>query len=111
MSTASIGKNNKEYIITSSDLMLLMRFMLGADFTVVEKNRFRRHPEVFCPRTVSKQVEDSREFFHLIMELPEPKPRKGKKDINVFRWSHLDAASWTIVDTYVQSMGPNESQR
>ena len=67
--------DKNECYITSVDAIYLLEALIGARFTVEEKNRIRRNLEGFKPITVSKSKADSEPFFKLIMGFPNPKPR------------------------------------
>lgn len=94
-------ENKKECYVTSVDTIGLLESLVGARFTVEEKNRIRRNLEGFRPLTVSKAKSDSEDFFKLIMGFAAPKPRNIEKDVKVFPWSVLAHALKKIINKYV----------
>jgi hypothetical protein len=60
-------EDRNECFVTSVDTIYLLEALVGARFSVEEKNRIRRNLEGFKPITVSKSKQDSEEFFKLIM--------------------------------------------
>lgn len=89
--------------VTSVDCISLLESLIGARFTVEEKNRIRRNLEGFRPLTVSKAKPESENFFKLIMAFPPPKPRNIEKDVKVFPWSILPMALKKIIGKYSAS--------
>lgn len=93
-----------EMFVTSVDTISLLEKLVDARFTVEEKNRIRRNLEGFRPLTVSKGKSDSEEFFKVIMQFPNPKPRNIEKDVKVFPWKILSGALKKIIGKYVSSL-------
>jgi hypothetical protein len=60
-------EDKNECFVTSVDTIYLLEALVGARFSVEEKNRIRRNLEGFKPITVSKSKPDSEDFFKLIM--------------------------------------------
>lgn len=87
--------------VTSVDAIYLLEALVGTRFTVEEKNRIRRNLEGFRPITVSKAKPGSEDFFKLIMNFPNPKPRNIEKDVKVFPWEILGPALKKIIGKYV----------
>ncbi|KAG0174018.1 hypothetical protein DFQ28_007250 [Apophysomyces sp. BC1034] len=98
-----------DYVITSVDCINLLEHLIGVRFTVEEKNRIRRNLEGFKPLTVSKQKDNSAEFFKVIMGFPNPKPRNIEKDVKVFPWSKLAEALKKIIGKYTPSYSSTAS--
>ena len=94
-------ESKKEYYVTSVDTIYLLESLVAVRFTVEEKNRIRRNLEGFRPMTVSKGKSDSEDFFKLIMQFPNPKPRNIEKDVKVFPWKILAHALKKIISKYV----------
>lgn len=99
----------KEAYVTSVDTILLLEGLVGARFTVEEKNRIRRNLEGFKPDTVSKAKPDTEEFFKVIMGFPNPKPRNIEKDVKVFPWKVLSVALQKIIGKYSASYASTAS--
>lgn len=95
----------QECYVTSVDTIHLLEQLVAAPnrFSVEERNRIRRNLEGFRPLTVSKQKPDSEEFFKVIMQFGNPKPRNIEKDIKVFAWKILDQALKKIISKYSTS--------
>jgi len=89
------------YFVTSVDTIALLETLVGARFTVEEKNRIRRNLETHHPLTVSKAKPDTESFFKVIMGLPNPKPRNIEKDVKVFPWPVLGQALTKVISKYV----------
>ncbi|BGP42452.1 hypothetical protein JCM10449v2_006457 [Rhodotorula kratochvilovae] len=98
-----------ECFVTSVDTIYLLEALVGARFTVEEKNRIRRNLEGFKPQTVSKSKPDAEPFFKLIMGFPNPKPRNIEKDVKVFPWKVLGPALKKIMSKYSANypLGPD----
>ena len=90
-----------EYFVTSVDTIALLETLVGARFTVEEKNRIRRNLETHHPLTVSKGKSDTESFFKVIMGFPNPKPRNIEKDVKVFPWPILAQALRKVISKYV----------
>lgn len=90
-----------ECFVTSVDAIYLLEALVGARFSVEEKNRIRRNLEGFKPITVSKSKADAEPFFKLIMGFPNPKPRNIEKDVKVFPWKVLGQALKKVLAKYV----------
>ena len=91
-----------EYFVTSVDTIALLETLVGARFTVEEKNRIRRNLETHHPLTVSKSKPDTENFFKVIMGFPNPKPRNIEKDVKVFPWPILAQALRKVISKYVR---------
>ena len=91
----------QECYVTSVDTIYLLESLVAIRFTVEEKNRIRRNLEGFRPTTVSKGKSDSEDFFKVIMDFPNPKPRNIEKDVKVFPWKILAHALKKIIGKYV----------
>lgn len=91
----------QECYVTSVDTIYLLEALVAIRFTVEEKNRIRRNLEGFRPTTVSKGKSDSEDFFKVIMDFPNPKPRNIEKDVKVFPWKILAHALKKIIGKYV----------
>lgn len=91
------------YFITSVDTIALLEALVGARFTVEEKNRIRRNLEGFKPETMSKAKPESEDFFKLIMGFSNPRPRNIEKDIKVFDWEGLSKSLGKIIGKYVSN--------
>ncbi|GAA5865596.1 hypothetical protein JCM3774_002062 [Rhodotorula dairenensis] len=89
-----------ECFVTSVDTIYLLEALVGARFSVEEKNRIRRNLEGFKPMTVSKSKLDAEPFFKLIMGFPNPKPRNIEKDVKVFPWKVLAQALKKVMSKY-----------
>ncbi|WWD16017.1 hypothetical protein CI109_100442 [Kwoniella shandongensis] len=89
--------------VTSVDAIYLLEALVGTRFTVEEKNRIRRNLEGFRPITVSKSKPGSEDFFRLIMNFPNPRPRNIEKDVKVFPWEILGPALKKIIGKYSAS--------
>lgn len=96
-------EEKKEAYVTSVDTISLLESIVGARFTVEEKNRIRRNLEGFKPDTVSKAKPETEEFFKVIMGFPNPKPRNIEKDVKVFPWKILSIALQKIISKYSAS--------
>lgn len=103
-------EDKNECFITSVDLIYLLEALVASRFTIEEKNRIRRNLEGFKPATVNKGKEESAEFFKVIMDFPNPKPRNIEKDVKVFAWSILDKALSKIIGKYSAAIQPPTSQ-
>ena len=95
------NKDKDKHFVTSVDTIALLETLVGARFTVEEKNRIRRNLETHQPVTVSKAKKDTEEFFKTIMGFPNPKPRNIEKDVKVFAWSSLENALKKVIGKYV----------
>ena len=107
----------QECYVTSVDTIYLLEQLVAVRFKVDEKNRIRRNLEGFRPTTVSKGKSDSEDFFKVIMDFPNPKPRNIEKDVKVFPWKILSHALKKIIGKYVsasttrtQSYGTDQAQ-
>ncbi|KAJ7581012.1 hypothetical protein C8J56DRAFT_1029386 [Mycena floridula] len=100
---------NQGYYITSVDIIYLLEQLASDEFPVEEKNRIRRNLEGFRPMTVSKHKSGSENFFQLIMDFPDPKPRNIEKDLKVFDWSLLSQALDKILSKYSVFSSPTDS--
>jgi hypothetical protein len=98
-------EERNQYYVTSVDTIQLLESLVGVRFTVEEKNRIRRNLEGYKPITISKQKEDCKSFFRLIIEFPNPKPRNIEKDLKVFLWSNLETILKKIIGKYVSPIG------
>ena len=98
-----------ECYVTSVDTIYLLEQLVAVRFAVDEKNRIRRNLEGFRPTTVSKGKSDSEDFFKVIMDFPNPKPRNIEKDVKVFPWKILAHALKKIIGKYV-SLSTNDEQ-
>ena len=96
-------EERQEYFVTSVDTIALLETLVGARFTVEEKNRIRRNLETHHPLTVSKAKSDTENFFKVIMGFPNPKPRNIEKDVKVFPWPILAQALRKVISKYVSS--------
>ena len=94
-------EEREEYFVTSVDTIALLETLVGARFTVEEKNRIRRNLETHHPLTVSKGKPDTESFFKVIMGFPNPKPRNIEKDVKVFPWPILAQALRKVISKYV----------
>ena len=90
-----------EYFVTSVDTIALLETLVGARFTVEEKNRIRRNLETHHPETISKSQPNKESFFKVIMGFPNPKPRNIEKDVKVFPWPILAQALRKVISKYV----------
>lgn len=91
------------YWVTSVDTIALLETLVGARFTVEEKNRIRRNLETHQPLTISKAKPETENFFKVIMGFPNPKPRNIEKDVKVFPWSALENALKKVISKYVSA--------
>jgi hypothetical protein len=91
--------------VTSVDTIYLLEAIIGNRFTVEEKNRIRRNLEGLKPDTISKNKDDTKDFFEIIMGFPDPKPRHIEKDVKVFKWEKLAEALTKIISKYVRPLG------
>ncbi|WVQ69941.1 uncharacterized protein L199_008164 [Kwoniella botswanensis] len=89
--------------VTSVDAIYLLEALVGTRFTVEEKNRIRRNLEGFRPITISKSKPGNEDFFRLIMNFPNPRPRNIEKDVKVFPWEILGQALKKIIGKYSAS--------
>ncbi|WWC89923.1 uncharacterized protein L201_004852 [Kwoniella dendrophila CBS 6074] len=89
--------------VTSVDAIYLLEALVGTRFTVEEKNRIRRNLEGFRPITISKSKPGNEDFFRLIMNFPNPRPRNIEKDVKVFPWEILSQALKKIIGKYSAS--------
>ena len=94
-------EEREECFVTSVDTIALLETLVGARFTVEEKNRIRRNLETHHPLTVSKGKPDTENFFKVIMGFPNPKPRNIEKDVKVFPWPILAQALRKVISKYV----------
>ena len=101
----------QECYVTSVDTIYLLEALVGVRFGVEEKNRIRRNLEGFRPTTVSKGKSDSEDFFKVIMDFPNPKPRNIEKDVKVFPWKILAHALKKIIGKYVSLDKPSDEPR
>ncbi|KAG7441841.1 uncharacterized protein BT62DRAFT_864542, partial [Guyanagaster necrorhizus] len=92
---------NRQYYVTSVDIIYLLERLTNDDFPVEEKNRIRRNLEGLRPITVRKYKHGLDTFFQRIMEFPDPKPRNIEKDLKVFEWSLLGQALDNVLSKYV----------
>lgn len=90
--------------VTSVDTIYLLEAIIGNRFTVEEKNRIRRNLEGLKPDTISKNKDDTKDFFEIIMGFPDPKPRHIEKDVKVFKWEKLAEALTKIISKYVRRL-------
>ncbi|KAH9485299.1 hypothetical protein JR316_0002207 [Psilocybe cubensis] len=86
--------------VTSVDVIYLLERLTNGEFPVEEKNRIRRNLEGLRPTTVSKHKSGFGDFFQLIMDFPDPKPRNIEKDLKVFEWNLLGQALEKILSKY-----------
>ena len=100
----------RECYVTSVDTLFLLEQLVAVRFTTEEKNRIRRNLEGFRPTTVSKGKSDSEDFFKVIMDFPNPKPRNIEKDVKVFPWKILDHALKKIIGKYVSASTADEQR-
>ena len=98
-------EEREDYFVTSVDTIALLETLVGARFTVEEKNRIRRNLETHHPLTVSKGKADTENFFKVIMGFPNPKPRNIEKDVKVFPWPILAQALRKVISKYVSHPG------
>lgn len=94
-------EEKEEAYITSVDTISLCEALCGKKFNVPEKNRIRRNLEGFKPVTITKDKQESEEFFKVIMGFANPKPRNIEKHIKVLPWNTLTQALKKIVVKYV----------
>ncbi|KAK4693847.1 hypothetical protein P7C71_g3624, partial [Lecanoromycetidae sp. Uapishka_2] len=93
----------EKYWVTSVDTIALLETLVGARFTVEEKNRIRRNLETHQPLTISKAKPETENFFKVIMGFPNPKPRNIEKDVKVFPWTALENALKKVISKYSAS--------
>lgn len=108
-----LWEEKEKHYITSVDTIALLEALVGARFTVEEKNRIRRNLEGFKPETISKAKAESEEFFKLIMQFPSPRPRNIEKDVKVFEWELLSKSLGKIISKYVSTStikAPNQKR-
>ena len=74
-------ESQQQCFMTSVDLVQLLEFLLNMNLSMEEKNRVRRNLEGFKPVTASKNRTGTVDFFRLIMNFPNPKPRHIEKDV------------------------------
>lgn len=79
-----LWRESYRYVVTSFDIIHLVESLIAVRFTVEERNRIARILESFKPLTISKTKDDSKSFFNVVMDFPNPKPRSIGKDIKVF---------------------------
>ncbi len=92
------------YVTSADTIHLLEQLLAGTNqFGVDEKHRIRRNLERFSPTTVSKARGKSEEFFKVIMDFRNPKPRNIEKDIKVFHWKDMAGALHNIISKYSAS--------
>ncbi|KAL9604124.1 MAG: hypothetical protein Q9219_000712 [cf. Caloplaca sp. 3 TL-2023] len=89
-----------DYYVTSVDAIALLHMLTGQQFVVEEKNRVRRNFSGVEPTTIKKDREDTKAFFHLIMGLPDPKPRNIAKAIKVYPWKDLGQMLKKVMQKY-----------
>ncbi len=90
---------NKFYV-TSVDLITLLEYLVNAKFPVEEKNRIRRNLQSLKPLTISKSNPKFYQFFQLIMNFQNPKPRHIEKDVKVLLWSSLKDSLQKVLSKY-----------
>jgi hypothetical protein len=93
---------SETFWVTSVDIIYLLECLTNEVFPIEEKNRIRRNLEGLKPTTVSKHKHGQGNFFTLIMDLPNPKPRNIEKDLKVFEWGLLAQALDKILSKYVR---------
>jgi len=98
------NQTNKFYV-TSVDLITLLEYLVNAKFPVEEKNRIRRNLQSLKPLTVSKSNPKYYQFFQLIMNFQNPKPRHIEKDVKVLSWSSLKDSLQKVLSKY--TIDPN----
>lgn len=76
-------EETNECYVTSVDAIYLLEGLIGARFSIEEKNRVRRNLQRCKPDTISKMKPATEEFFSVLMNFPTPKPRHIEKDIKV----------------------------
>jgi len=77
------------------DAIYLLEGLIGARFSIEEKNRVRRNLQRCKPDTISKTKPATEEFFAVLMNFPTPKPRHIEKDIKVSFLSLLPLSSFS----------------
>jgi hypothetical protein len=90
--------------VTTIDTIYLLEQLVGARFTVEEKNRIQRNLEGFRPLKVSEKGVNTNELFKVIMAFPTPKPRNIAQDVKVFHWKDLASALKKIIGKYVSGI-------
>ncbi|KAF2811519.1 uncharacterized protein BDZ99DRAFT_276956 [Mytilinidion resinicola] len=88
--------------ITSTDIFVLLEFLLGVRMSKEQKDRIRRNLENFKPTTISKSG-DTEKFFNVIMKFPNPMPRILIIAIKVFPWEVLGHVLIKSISKYYAS--------
>ncbi|KAL9036607.1 MAG: hypothetical protein Q9180_004209 [Flavoplaca navasiana] len=93
-------KGQRQYVITSVDIIHLLEFLIDCQTDTDEKNRIRRNVERFDARTTYKDDSETGGLFNVIMGLPEPKPRRIAKPVKVFPWISLATAVAKVIEKF-----------
>ncbi|KAI9260642.1 hypothetical protein BDA99DRAFT_439793 [Phascolomyces articulosus] len=104
-------ESQQQCYMTSVDLVQLLEFLMNISLSMEEKNRVRRNLEGFKPVTASKNRAETVDFFRLIMNFPNPKPRHIEKDIKVFSWNTVPLALKKVVTKYRTTVLPQQQQQ
>ncbi|KAL8889999.1 MAG: hypothetical protein Q9192_005935 [Flavoplaca navasiana] len=93
-------EGQRQYVITSVDIIHLLEFLIDCQTDTDEKNRIRRNVERFDARTTYKDDSETGGLFNVIMGLPEPKPRRIAKPVKVFPWISLATAVAKVIEKF-----------
>ncbi|KAJ3038578.1 hypothetical protein HDV00_000509 [Rhizophlyctis rosea] len=87
--------------VTGFDIFRIIEGLLQRTFDISERNALRRNFENLHPITVYKHKGgEMSDFYNLIMDFPDPKPRSISKDLKVFGWDMLPVALNKILARY-----------
>ncbi|TFK38381.1 hypothetical protein BDQ12DRAFT_585041, partial [Crucibulum laeve] len=94
-------KDISRHLITSVDMIRLLKYITCDWFPVSEQNRIRRNLEELKPKTVSNRgTEEEVAIYKLICSLSHPEPKNISKDIKVFEWDSMARGLRKVLSRY-----------
>lgn len=98
----------ERYVVTSVDMILVLEYLVGEQFSIEEKSRIRRNLQFLKPSTITRSNNESKRLFNSLMAMENPRPRNIEKDLKVFEWSELFVAVKKVLSKYSANPGASE---
>lgn len=93
-------QEKSRFVVTSVDVILVLEFMVGEQFSIEEKSRIRRNLQFLKPWTITRSNNESKRIFHSLMAMDNPRPRNIEKGLKVFEWNQLFVAVKKVLSKY-----------
>lgn len=96
------------HVVTSVDVILVLEYLVGEQFSIEEKSRIRRNLQFLKPSTVTRSNNESKRIFNSLMAMENPRPRNIEKDLKVFDWNELFVAVKKVLSKYSANPGASD---